>query len=52
MAKWIQPTHDNVKALWFMIRDGRFKTPTGVPKFHCTKGNQNPDDIYIYFLAL
>ncbi len=47
MAKWIQPTHDSVKALWFLIRDGRFKSPNGVPKFHCTKGNQNPDDIYI-----
>ncbi len=47
MAKWIQPTHDSVKALWFLIRDGRFKSPNGVPKFHCTKGHQNPDELYI-----
>ncbi len=47
MAKWIQPTHDNVEALWLLIRDGRFKSPNGVPKFHCTKGVQDPDEMLI-----
>ncbi len=47
MAKWVGPTPENVEALWLLIREGKFRTSNGVPKFQLTRGVKHPDELYI-----
>lgn len=47
MAKWVQPSSDNVKALWRLIKEGRFRNADGVPKFQVTKGIDDRDEIIL-----
>lgn len=45
--RWVQPKTENVKALWLLIKDGRFRNSNGVPKFQVTRGVRDPDEIII-----
>lgn len=45
--KWVRPTTQNVRALWYRIRRGQFKTTNGVPRFQVVKDFEDPDRIYL-----
>ncbi|MFQ5424242.1 MAG: hypothetical protein ACE5F9_09720 [Phycisphaerae bacterium] len=47
MAKWVGPTRASVEALWLLIRDGKFRTSNGVPKFQLARGVKDPDELYV-----
>ena len=46
-TKWIQPTPENVRGFWLLVRDGRFKNSNGLPKFQLTRGVGDPDEVII-----
>lgn len=45
--KWVQPTKYNVKSLWVRIREGQFKTVSGLPRFQLVKDVEDPDILYL-----
>jgi hypothetical protein len=44
---WLRPTPNNVKALWVRIRDGQFKTASGLPRFQLVKDIEDPEILFL-----
>jgi hypothetical protein len=45
--KWLRPTARNVKSLWVRIRDGQFKTASGLPRFQLVKDVEDPEILFL-----